>query len=264
MARAFGEAGMKLVLADIEDAALEAARVSLAAEGHDVLALCCDVSRYADLQSAAQRTLERFGAVHLVCNNAGVGLEGPVDTWTDEGWAWVLGVNVMGVVHGVRAFTPHLKANPGGGHIVNTASIGGLTAAPNHGQYAASKFAVVGLSQSLRAELAPFGIGVTVLCPGFVRSHIATSARNAPGGLADRQSWLMREGFSGDAAALFSTIEQRVGSPSTLGPEAVGVMARQAVIDNDFYVLTETEFASDLERRLQSVGKAIAKARARG
>lgn len=264
MARAFGQVGMRLVLADIEATALEAARASLSAEGHDVLALRCDVARYADLLSAAERTIKEFGAVHLVCNNAGVGLEGPVESWTDEGWGWVLGVNVMGVVHGVRAFTPLLKVNPGGGHIVNTASIGGLMAAPNHGQYAASKFAVVGLSQSLRSELAPQGIGVTVLCPGFVRSRIATSARNAPDGLAKRQTWLMREGFSGDAAALFSTIERRVGSPLTLDPDAVGLMARQAVIDNDFYVLTETEFADDLERRLRGIDKAIAKVRARG
>ncbi len=263
LARACAALGMRIVAVDIEADALEKTRSELAAEGHDVLAVGADVTSLASMHDAAARAVQRFGAVHLVCNNAGVGLEGPIDSWTDEGWSWVVGVNLMGVAHGVQALAPILKANADGGHIVNTASIGGLSAAPNHGQYAATKFAVVGLSQSLRAELAPHRIGVTVLCPGFVRSRIATSARNAPGDLGARQAWLMREGFTGDAATLFSTIERRVAD-CDLTADAVGLMALQAVVDNDFYVLTETEFLGDVERRIVAVEKAIGKARARG
>ena len=262
LARAFAAAGMRIVLADIEREALERAARDLGADGDEVFAVHADVADLDSVKQAAARAVERFGAVHLVCNNAGVGLEGPVDSWTDEGWAWVLGVNLMGVVHGVQVFTPILKANFDGGHILNTASIGGLTAAPNHGQYAATKFAVVGLSQSLRAELAADKIGVTVLCPGFVRSRIADSARNAPDALRARQTWLMREGFTEDAAVLFSTIARRTVD-CDLTPDEVGLMARQAVVENDFYVLTEPEFLGEVERRIASLSKAVEKARAR-
>lgn len=255
LAEALGMAGAKLVLADIEPEALAAAEAALRGRGWPVVSRIVDVADIAAVESAVAQSIADFGGLDIVCNNAGVGLEGPIESWTDAGWRWVLGVNVMGVVNGVRAAAPHLKAQ-GRGHILNTASIGGLSAAAHHGQYAASKFAVVGLSQSLRDELAPHDVGVSVLCPGFVKSRIATSARNASADLAARQAWLMREGFTGPAAELFRLIEDRVAGG--LDPAVVAQMALQAIRTNAFYVLTEAEFLPELERRERALKKAIA------
>jgi NAD(P)-dependent dehydrogenase (short-subunit alcohol dehydrogenase family) len=257
LAEVLGEAGMNLVLVDIDTEGLAARARELGAGRSGILTQVCDVADYPAVRDAVAATLDRFGRLDLICNNAGVGLEGPVGSWTSEGWAWVLNVNLMGVVNGVRAATPALKANPAGGHILNTASIGGITAAAHHGQYAASKFAVVGLSQALRDELAPDGIGVSVLCPGFVKSQIANSARTGPETLRRRQEWLMREGFEGEAKALFDMIARRVATG--LDPRRVAEMARDAICDNAFYVLTETEFLPQVERRIGALRKAIDK-----
>lgn len=255
IAELLGEAGATLSLVDIEADALAAAERGFQARGWPVLSQVADVSSFEAVDAAVKATVTRFGRIDLICNNAGVGLEGPVESWTDAGWDWVLGVNLMGVVNGVRAATPYFKAQARG-HILNVASIGGLTASACHGQYGASKFAVVGLSQSLRDELAPHGIGVTVLCPGFVRSRIATSARNAPGDLPARQAWLMEDGFTGPARDLFQLIERR--TKTGLDPRTVGEMALEALRTNAFYVLTEEEFLPDIERRQRAVAKAIA------
>jgi NAD(P)-dependent dehydrogenase (short-subunit alcohol dehydrogenase family) len=255
IAEVLGEAGAVLSLVDIEADALAAAEQNFQARGWPVLSQSADVASFDAVNAAVAATVARFGRIDIICNNAGVGLEGPVESWTDAGWAWVLGVNLMGVVNGVRAATPYFKAQ-NGGYILNVASIGGLSAAANHGQYGASKFAVVGLSQSLRDELAPHGIGVTVLCPGFVKSRIATSARNAPGDLPARQAWLMEGGFTGPAKDLFQMIERRV--ETGLDARTVGLMALQALRTNAFCVLTEEEFLPDVERRQKAVAKAIA------
>ncbi len=255
IAEVLGEAGAVLSLADIEGDALATVEQDFRARGWSVLRQTADVSSFDAVDVAVKATVARFSRIDIICNNAGVGLEGPVESWTDAGWSWVLGVNLMGVVNGVRAATPFFKAQKSG-HILNVASIGGLTAAANHGQYGASKFAVVGLSQSLRDELSPHGIGVTVLCPGFVKSRIATSARNAPGDLAARQAWLMESGFTGPARELFQMIERRVDTG--LDARTVGEMALQALRTNAFYVLTEEEFLPDVERRQKAVAKAVA------
>ncbi|QUD89566.1 SDR family oxidoreductase [Phenylobacterium montanum] len=255
IAEVLGESGAALSLVDIEAGALAKVEHEFLARGWSVLSQTADVSSFDAVHAAVKSTVHRFGRIDIICNNAGVGLEGPVESWTDAGWSWVLGVNLMGVVNGVRAATPFFKAQ-NSGHILNVASIGGLTAAANHGQYGASKFAVVGLSQSLRDELAPHGVGVTVLCPGFVKSRIATSARNAPGDLPARQAWLMETGFTGPAKELFQMIERRVDTG--LDARAVGEMALRGLRTNAFIVLTEREFLPDIERRQKAVAKAIA------
>jgi NAD(P)-dependent dehydrogenase (short-subunit alcohol dehydrogenase family) len=254
IAELLGEAGVSLALADIEVDALKNVEADFRRRDWSVISHVIDVASFPAVEVAVAETFEHFGRFDIICNNAGVGLEGPVESWTDAGWAWVLGVNLMGVVNGVRAATPLMKSQ-GRGHILNTASIGGLTAAANHGQYGASKFAVVGLSQSLRDELAPNGIGVSVLCPGFVRSRIATSARNAPEDLAARQSWLMQGGFTGPAKDLFEMIERRI--ETGLEARIVGEMAIHAIRTNAFYVLTEAEFLSEVERRQKALRKAV-------
>ena len=191
LAKRFAAEGMKLVVADIERSVLEQAGEELAAAGAEVVTVPTDVSLESDVNDLAAITLERFGDVHLVCNNAGVGSRGlTIAELPLNDFAWVTAVNLFGVIHGINAFLPHLRAN-GVGHIVNTASISGLYYLPRMGPYNASKAAVVALSETLRFELDAerSGVGVSVLCPSWVRTNITTSDRNRPGAfqLHDRQ-----------------------------------------------------------------------------
>lgn len=179
--------GMKLVLADVQQDALEAARTELEARGVEVLAMLCDVRKGEQVQSLADATTERFGAVHLVFNNAGVGSGGLIWENSEADWEWVLGVNLWGVIHGVRIFTKLMlecaKKDPAfEGHIVNTASMAGLLNAPTMGVYNVSKHAVVSLSETLFHDLALVNapIGASVLCPYFVPTGISQSHRNRP------------------------------------------------------------------------------------
>jgi NAD(P)-dependent dehydrogenase (short-subunit alcohol dehydrogenase family) len=178
--------GMKVVLADVEEAPLHAARDELEAGGADVLAVRTDVSDADEVEALAAATLDHFGGVHLVCNNAGVGGGGLLWETSRDEWDWVLGVNLLGVVHGIQAFVPHLVAQ-NEGHVVNTASIAGFAYAPMMGPYNASKAAVVAISETLASELALQGseVRVSVLCPGWVNTRIHLSDRNRPGGPAE-------------------------------------------------------------------------------
>jgi NAD(P)-dependent dehydrogenase (short-subunit alcohol dehydrogenase family) len=182
LASAFAAEGMKIVLGDIEESALSDAVGKLEAAGADVLGVHTDVSDAAQVQALADAAVERFGAIHLACNNAGVGggglsWEAPLDMWE-----WVLGVNLWGVINGVRAFVPILMRQPEA-HIVNTASVAGVVAGPFMAPYNASKHAVVAISETLYHEMALMAphVKVSVLCPGWVQTRIADSARNRPG-----------------------------------------------------------------------------------
>lgn len=175
LGHAFAEAGMKVMLADIETDALEAAVSHLQATGSNVRGVACDVADPASVTSAAVATFEAFGNVHVVCNNAGVAAGGGIDTISLDNWRWVIDVNLMGVLHGVRAFLPHIRAHGEGGHIVNTASMAGLIGGLGFSASVASKYAVVGMSEGLAMQLEPHNIGVTVLCPGFVRTRMGMS-----------------------------------------------------------------------------------------
>jgi NAD(P)-dependent dehydrogenase (short-subunit alcohol dehydrogenase family) len=174
--------GLSVVLADVEEPALKTAEDSLRASGAPTLAVRTDVSDESSVFDLADRTLEKFGRVDVVCNNAGVTAPAAPIWETDErDWQWVLGVNLWGVIHGIRAFVPHLVAQ-GSGHVANTGSMAGLSIVPMVASYTASKHAVVAISESLRAELdvhAP-DVGVTVLCPSYVPTRLADSARNRP------------------------------------------------------------------------------------
>ena len=181
LARRFADAGMRVTLADLDEAALDEAVTDLREAGGKVTGLVTDVSDAASVQRLADETVSAYGAVHVLCNNAGVGGGGPLTEVSLERWRWILDVNLWGVIHGVRAFLPLMMAQ-GEGHIVNTASSAGLTGTAFMGPYCTSKFAVVGLSESLWHELAQLGsgVGVSVLCPGFVRTRIADSERSRP------------------------------------------------------------------------------------
>lgn len=222
--------GMQVVIADIEDNALQQTAHAIGAIGIRV-----DVSDHGSVQALADAVIARFGSVHLVCNNAGVGSTAAIADMAINDWQWMLGVNLWGVIHGVQVFLPLLDANADGGHIVNTSSIGGLATMPGLGGYSVSKFAVVALTEALALELEATGsgVGATVLCPGTVRTNIKNSTRNRParlgtGGLVDADL------ENSDFGAHMRWLE----------PEEVGDVVISAVQRGDLYAFTHPEMGA--------------------
>jgi NAD(P)-dependent dehydrogenase (short-subunit alcohol dehydrogenase family) len=242
VARKLGADGMRVMLADVEEPALAAATDALAAEGIDVAATVTDVSDVDSVQSLADATVDHFGTVHVVCNNAGVAGGGASWQLPMSTWNWVMGVNFFGVVHGIRAFLPLLIAQ-GEGHVVNTASVAGLLAAPWMGPYTASKHAVVAVSESLRHELSAIGspVGVSVLCPGFVRTRIADADRNRPA----RYSAVV-EGQP-DLQAIRDAVAAQVAGGTD--PAVVATEVRDAIVADKFWVLTHADFGDRIIAR---------------
>ena len=184
LAHRFAAAGMRVAIGDIEAAALDSTVAGLGGDGDRVVGVRCDVRSVEWMQRLRDETVQRFGGVHLVCLNAGVAPVGRIlDTPLDV-WNWVLDVNLRGVIHGVHVFGP-LLVEQGAGHIVCTASAAGLTDTPTLGPYGMTKHAVVGLAAALRGELAPHGVGVSVLCPGLINTRIFESERNRPDSMDD-------------------------------------------------------------------------------
>jgi NAD(P)-dependent dehydrogenase (short-subunit alcohol dehydrogenase family) len=179
IAQALLEQGMKVMIADVNEAALEAAKQSLAELG-DVEAVVCDVADASAVVRASEEVIRRFGRVHVLVNNAGVVIGGVPGSFDLDDWRWIVDVNLMGVVYGVEAFVPLIKAHGEGGFIVNTASMAGHGGLPALGPYSATKFAVVGYSESLRQDLAEHDIGVAALCPGWVDTRIYESGFERP------------------------------------------------------------------------------------
>jgi NAD(P)-dependent dehydrogenase (short-subunit alcohol dehydrogenase family) len=237
--------GMRVVIADIEEGALKAAADELAAGGAEVLTVVTDVADATSVRELRDRSLDRFGAVHLVHNNAGVGLGGPIWQIPEEDWRWILGVNLWGVVHGISTFVP-LLIEQGEGHVVNTASIAGLTTAPFLGPYNATKQAVVAISETLYKDLQAAGVtgvGVSVLCPGFVQTRIAESDRNRPTWAPEREvegAAVMREAIQGLVDA---------GIPA----DVVGQEVFAAVRNNTFYILTHPELDVAVATRFEDI-----------
>jgi len=239
MAKRFAAEGMHVVIADIEKPVLDATAAELG-----VVGAVTDVSDAASVQALADEVVDRFGAVHLVANNAGVGGGGRIRDCSLDDWNWVLGVNLMGVVHGVHAFLPLLLANPDGGHIVNTASMAGHIAPPGLGPYTTSKFAVVGLSEVLAAELEQDGaaVHVSVVCPGFVRTNIYDSQRNRPAALGPAPE---RPLFTDDAMAMIDA--------ASIDPSVVADAVVDAVQHDRFWVFTHPDLMASIESRLQRI-----------
>jgi NAD(P)-dependent dehydrogenase (short-subunit alcohol dehydrogenase family) len=186
LAHAFARRGCRISLADVEEPALEAVVRELEGAGAEVLALRVDVGDPRDVARLADATFDRFGAAHLLCNNAGVGAGGYVRDLPLEEWSWVLRVNLHGVIHGLHAFLPRMLASGEPCHVVNTASLAGLVSLPGLSPYSASKYAVVAISEALARECEGTRVGVSVLCPGWVRTRIAESERHAGPELAAR------------------------------------------------------------------------------
>ena len=235
--------GMRVVIADIEPAALEATASEIGAVG-----VRADVSSFESVQALADEVGRRFGAVHVICNNAGVGSTAKIADMTLADWQWILGVNLMGVIHGVKAFLPRLLANPDGGHIVNTASMAGLSPLATLGGYSVSKYGVVALSETLALELEADGakVGVSVLCPGPVRSNIKSSSRNRPAALAD----------AGLADSDLETSDE--GSAMTwMEPDAAGEVVVRAIKNGDLYALTHPDMAPLVAERHRQIADAF-------
>src|SRR3954453_6687272 len=203
--------GMKVVVADIEEGALAKVEDELGSGGADVLAVRTDVSRPEDVDQLARRTVDHYGAVHLVHNNAGVATGGPIWQNTVADWTWVMGVNLWGVIHGIRSFVPIMIEQGEHAHVVNTASAAGLTSPPFLGAYTVTKHAVVALSESLARDLAlqTADVKVSVLCPGFVNTAIFESHRNRPAALQNAEDPVAGT-LSGSSSLLAGTMEPSV------------------------------------------------------
>jgi NAD(P)-dependent dehydrogenase (short-subunit alcohol dehydrogenase family) len=236
--------GMKLVLGDIEEGPLKETVHDLTSRGAEALGVVTDVSDAASVRELRDRTLDRFGAVHLVHNNAGIGLGGPIWEVSEEDWRWILGVNLWGVIHGVTTFVPVL-IEQGEGHVVNTASIAGLIAAPFLGPYNATKQAVVAISETLFKDLQAVGapIGVSVLCPGFVQTRIAESERNRPQWAPDREA--------PGAAELRGAVQNMV--EGGIAPATVADRVIDAVRTDTFYILTHPELDDAVTTRFEDI-----------
>lgn len=243
-------AGMHVVVADIQQDALEATVADLVAAGHRAIGVRTDVSDGDSVEALAEATVAEFGAVHLVHNNAGVGVGGPVWTHTKRDWQWVLGVNLWGVIHGIRSFVPRMLEQGGPAHVVNTASMAGLISVPYLGAYNVSKHGVVTLSETLHRDLRLAGaeVGVSVLCPGLVMTNIFESQRNRPEELADDAG---SSGLSAllDVAGDSSATEDAIGAfGQILSPDVVGAAVVDAVREDRFYILTHPESTEALVR----------------
>lgn len=240
---ALAREGARVVVADV-DAAAAAETLRLAeATGAAGMAVRTDVADRQEVSALASRVFDRYGATHLLCNNAGVVVHGGLESATWEDWQWLVGVNLWGVVHGLLAFLPRMVAGGEGGHVVNTASMAGLIASQGLGVYNTTKYAVVGLSETLAKDLRPHGIGVTVVCPMGVATRIREADRNRPAALRNAP---------GAAAGGEVTLIGR-----TLDPDDVAVQTLAAVRAGALYVVTHEEALEPLRRRFQRLEDAV-------
>ena len=250
MAWRFARAGMKIVAADVDEAALAAVCKELVEAGHTAIGVRTDVARAADVDALAERAYAAFGAVHLLCNNAGVVPSGryrAVWEFPLEDWRWSLDVNLYGVIHGLRSFIPRMLDAGDEGHVLTTASVAGLISGSGSPVYSAAKHAAVRVTEALYASLRERNvpIGVSVLCPGLVNTRIYESERNRPDGLrpADGPAPETEE-LQAIAASLYA---------GAMSPEAVAEIACQAVLDDRLYVLTTDSFDDAIRERMGAI-----------
>ena len=244
IAHALAGRGMKIVLADIQKDALDLARKDLEERQAEVIAIDLDVSDRAAVRRAAETTVATFGKIHVLCNNAGVSRSIALDEATDTDWDWVLGVNLNGAINGLLAFLPLIKSHGEGGHIVNTSSMSGLRYSPGRGQgiYSTTKHALIGLSEALASDLEPHNIGVSVLCPSFVRTQMPHSGRNRPAR------------FGGPLDA-----KRRPDDPLLVGaitgkdPDLVGEYVATGIELNQLHILTDAKERHQVEARLKKI-----------
>jgi len=236
LARTFLDRGMNVMMADIEENALDAARHSLSNYSDRVDAIVADSSIADNIQAAANRAFTRFGKIHILCNNAGVSRPGPTETISLSDWEWVIGVNLYGTIHGIRTFVPHMKAHGEPSYIVNTASIAALTPSAMSATYAATKFGIAGITEVLAQELQGTNIGISVLCPGWTRTNMINNGRNRPeryGGaydVRDDPALAERNKFYRESSAKFG-----------LDPLDLAALVMQAIENNELYIFTQPD-----------------------
>ncbi|MEM9939026.1 MAG: SDR family NAD(P)-dependent oxidoreductase [Pseudomonadota bacterium] len=243
MAKSFAARGAKVMLSDRDATKLATAEAELKASGADVASIICDVTDVEAVKAAAQATVERFGKVHLVANNAGVGLGGKPGEIAIEDWRWVVDINLMGVVHGVEVFTPILQAQGEGGHFINTASMAGHSIPPGMGPYVATKFAVVGYSEALQMELAESGIGVSILSPAWVKTNIHNTGFDRPSGGPTLEEAKSDPGYQQMAAVI----------EGGLDPDAVANWVSDCVEANRLHIFTHVDFSPVIDHRFAQI-----------
>ena len=236
--------GMKLALCDLDEKNL-AATQALLPPGTEALLMRCNVAKADEVEQVAVKTWERFGGAHLLFNNAGVSPVGPAWSATLEDWEWTLGVNLMGVVHGIRSFVPRMIEQKGEAHVVNTASVAGLLSVPASSVYCVTKHGVVTLSECLHHDLRLFGtqIGVSVLCPAFVNTGIKDSERNRPSELA----------ATNPLARPFEKQMRKAVESGRLSAADVARITLDAVKANRFYILTHPKIKGSIETRMRDI-----------
>ncbi|MCH2172458.1 SDR family NAD(P)-dependent oxidoreductase [Myxococcota bacterium] len=246
-AECLGSEGMNVVLADIEEEALRTATARVEALGANALAVVTDVSDEASMDHLGDATRKAFGPAHLVCLNAGVSAPtGPMDTLTSNDWSWTLGVNLWGVIHGIRVFLPELKARDEG-HIVVTASVAGLTSYPWLGPYNASKHAATSIAETLYSELADSGskVRVSCLCPGAVATNIGTSERNRPKELEDEKGPPPAQGDLSEFADTFGGFAKP--------PAEIAEIVLAAIVEDRFWIETDDYYREPIRARHHSI-----------
>ncbi len=240
--RAFVAKGMKVMMADIEPGPLASAVASLKESGADVAGVVCDVSDVEAVRAAAGKTIETFGKVHVIVNNAGVGGgSGETGSIPIEDWKWTVDVNLMGVVYGCETFVPLIKEHGEGGYIINTASLAGQVGTVGMGPYNATKFAVVGYSESMNLELVPQGIGVAVLCPAWVNTQIVDSRRNHPSGAGQDDV----QTSAGDE--LKNELSEAISSG--MSADTVGKWVVESMEQNALYIFTHPNWKGAVEAK---------------
>lgn len=252
MARAFGRAGMNVVLADIDEKSARAASETLASEQIKAIPVICDVTERGAVREAALEAIAAFGKVHVVCNNAGVAVGGPIGTVKPKDWDWIIDVNLKGVVYGVETFVPLIRSHGEGGHIVNTASMAGLISPPRMEPYCATKYAVVAMSEGWALQLQEQNIGVSVLCPGFVRTRIHESSR-----ARQERYGAPRAPDAADSAAREETAKNIL---SGLDPDIVGGRVLEAVEAGELYIFTHPQMKDAVEARFEAIRAAFRRA----
>lgn len=257
IATALAQAGVKVMLCDIEKDALDTAVANLKATNANVAGLVADVSLKDNLQRAADETIARFGKVHILVNNAGVGGGGDYGTWNDAGWNWVMGVNLWSVIWGIEIFGPLIEKHGEGGQIVSTASIAGMVALTNP-SYDVTKFGVVALSEDLRPKLAARGIGVSVLCPGVIRTNIVSSGRNIPDRFAGQIQTVPTEG---PGTEILKAVTEAIASG--IDPHYVGELVREAIEGDWPHIFTDLQFEPHIEARFATIKQGFDRIRGR-
>ena len=253
IAQAMGAQGMNIVLGDIDATQLDKAVAALTAQGVPVLGVPMDVTRLEDWQQLARQAAERFGSIHMLVNNAGVGGgTGSIEQIGECDWRWVLDVNLMGVIYGTQTLIPLIKAHGEGGWLINVASMAGMVGVPYAGAYTATKVAVVGMSESWYAELQPHNIKVSVLCPAFVQTRINLSERNRQ---ADYQQ--SREATEQDAAV---AARMQAIIDNGLAVEVVGQRVVEAVKQGELYIFTHPNYRQVVQQRYQAIDDAFVRA----